>query len=191
VNLNKFAVRVHDVVVGVALLDLKAKVPNTESKAQKDNLKNMKRKLEESGFVWGPLAGFLTCGVRGLLLVTRDHREITVGNCMALLSAAEEIQKLDNIQIKETIWVRTHDYIMRLLKKGYLVSQGNIEAGDILVSKVQLATCIAYDIGYYWSVQVPGLSCAYLPEAYIPLVKVVHAQLPASEQEPDAMDTDS
>ncbi|KAH9823362.1 hypothetical protein DFH28DRAFT_922252 [Melampsora americana] len=80
---------IHDVVVGVALLDSKAKVPNTETKAQTGNLKNMKKRLEESDFIWGPLAGFLSCGVRGLLLIARDHREITVGNCMALLSAAE------------------------------------------------------------------------------------------------------
>jgi hypothetical protein len=30
--------------------------------------------------------------------------QLTVGNCMALFGAAEEVQKLDEIQMKETIW---------------------------------------------------------------------------------------
>jgi hypothetical protein len=192
-NLNQLAIRVHDLVMGVALLDLHSKIPacsnRTELNNYKQMLNTMKKELERVKFAWGPLAGFLTCGVRGLLLVTKDHSQLTVGNCMALLGAAEEVQKLDDIQMKETIWFRTHDYIMGLLKKGYSVSQGNVESGQIVVSKLKLAKCIAYDVGHYWSVQVPGVGCALLPEAYTAMVKLNPAHLLYSGEEEDAMDT--
>ncbi|KAH9809222.1 hypothetical protein DFH28DRAFT_934403 [Melampsora americana] len=142
INLNEFSVCVHDKIVGVAVLDLRAKVPKAESQHLKDNLKKMKKKLEGAGF--------------GSFLVTKDDRNLAVGNCMALLSAAEKIQK----------------------------------AVDIGVSEGRLAMCIAYDTSYYWADQVLCTSCGYLPAAYIPLVKLVQAQLPVSGKEPDAVDSD-
>lgn len=79
---------------------------------------------------------------------------------------------------------------MRLLKQGYSVSQGNVESGQVAVSKIQMAKCIAYDVGHYWSVQVPGVGCALLPEAYTAMVKLNPAHLLHSAEDEDAMDTD-
>jgi hypothetical protein len=78
---------------------------------------------------------------------------------------------------------------MGLLKKGYSLSQGNVESGQIVVSKLKLANCIAYDVGHYWSVQVPGVGFALLPEACTAMVKLNPAHPLYSEEEEDAMDT--
>lgn len=112
--------------------------------------------------------GFLISGFRGLMMTSEDHRVVSMGNALAVFKAAEDIQLLETIKIKETIWFRTHDYIMGLLDKGYLASQVNSEPSqfhEARVNKIQLAICLAYDIGYCWSVTIPEQEC-FLPKCY-------------------------
>ncbi|KAH9807762.1 hypothetical protein DFH28DRAFT_1137907 [Melampsora americana] len=192
-KLQNFAINVHDVLMGVAVLDLYAKLPRTaNTKEQQEIKKSLKKKITElkaAGFSWACLAAFLISGVRGLIFTSRDHRVIPVGSVKAIMKAAEDIHKRDQIVVKESIWCRTNDYIMNLLIKGYSVSSKldqtqNTQFGEVYVQKIQLAVCMAYDIGYYWTVKVPGISCALLPKAYIPDLRLP-AMAPSLLEEED------
>ncbi|KAH9821714.1 hypothetical protein DFH28DRAFT_1187035 [Melampsora americana] len=92
---------------------------------------------------------------------------------LAVVQAAADIQKEEKLLFKETIWARTHDYIMKLLSKNYNYFKGEVSAPQssadfAYVQKGHLAICLVYDLGYYWSMKVPtslvmGRPCPYLP----------------------------
>lgn len=172
-HLQEFALGVHDILLGFAVLDLFAKLPEKanirKARAEKKDIKEQISKIRESKFAWGCLVGFLISGVQGLMFASRDNDNVTIGNAIAIISATEEIQALEGTVIKEPIWCRTHDYIMNLLEKAFLASQAgsdSLEFGSPLVEKVQLAVCMAYDIGYYWTVTVPNMECV-MPLSYL------------------------
>ncbi|KAH9813510.1 hypothetical protein DFH28DRAFT_1128639 [Melampsora americana] len=138
----------------VAILDPFAKLP--KAKNYKEHLKNSKDLKKQIKLIkdTGPAATVL-----------------------AVVQAAADIQKQERLLFKETTWVRTHDYIMRLLSKNYNYFQGEVStpqsAADFAyVKKGPLAIRLAYDIGYYWSMKVPTSLVMGLPRPYLAALKL-------------------
>ena len=192
-NLNYFATNVHNVILGVAILDLYAKMPKGKnSKEDKElymRLDAQIKLVKKTRFTWGCLGSFLISGVRGLIMTSRDSKNNPAPTVLAVIKAAADIQKEGNSLFKENIWIRTHDYIMRLLSRNYNSFKGdtsvsNTKFDGVHVQKVPLAVCLAYDIGHYWSTRI---SCnrLLLPVPYIPEVHVQGASLQLLGEEDD------
>ncbi|KAH9806919.1 hypothetical protein DFH28DRAFT_1157709 [Melampsora americana] len=180
-QLNNFATRVHDILLGVAILDLFAKLPKAKNNKEHlkiyEDLNKQIKVIKDVKFVWGMLGSFLISGVRGLLFTSDNCKTGPAATVLAVVQAAADIQKQDRLLFKETIWVRTHDYIMRLLSKNYNYFKGEVSAPQsaadfAYVKKGPLAICLAYDIGYYWSMKVPTSLGMGLPRPYLAALKL-------------------
>lgn len=167
-NIHRFALAFHDVIIALVVLNIYSQMPEGNDPASvtaRAKPTQAISRLKSQSFAWGPLLGFLGCGVRGVMLATRDNRKLPCPVVLGALQVCDHLKNTEEMRITEDIWVRTHSYFMELVVKAYGVTQGETYEG-VLVDKIQLATCLAYDVGYYWSVKVPNLPVTPMPKHY-------------------------
>lgn len=109
-------------------------------------LKNRQSHMSKAAFAWGPMVGFMICGVRGLMVASSDREAFPQSAGFTLLSLAEELQGLDPIgqPFREDIWARTHDFIMRLVLSTY---SGSFNCN---ISIQTLCQCLCFDYATFW-----------------------------------------
>ncbi|KAH9823100.1 hypothetical protein DFH28DRAFT_922028 [Melampsora americana] len=143
-QLNNFATRVHDILLGVAILDLFSKLPKAKNnkkhlKIYKDLNKQVKV-IKDVKLLWGMLGSFLISGVRGLLFTSDNCKTGPAATVLAVFKGE--------------------------------VSAPQCAADFAYVKKGPLAICLAYDIGYYWSMKVPTSLVMGLPHPYLAALKL-------------------
>lgn len=183
-NLHRFALAIHDLLVALVVLNLYSQMPEGNSKpavAARAPTTQIISRLNEEGFSWGPLLGFLGSGFRGILLGTRDNRMARCASVLGGLEVCAFFMRTEKVKLFEDVWIRSHSYLMDLIVKAHSGPVG--QYADVRVDKIRLAHCLAYDLGYYWSVKVPSLPMTPLPKQYDGGAEIKHASIYAIEEE--------
>ena len=133
-----------------------------QKKENRTSHATMKKEEEKAGhaFQYGPLVGFLCCGVRGLLVASVDKNVFPPMSSYIFLEMADELCRRRHTRLEEPVWRSTHDFIMNKIVETFHLP--NHDKPPPLVTKNDLARALCKDFVDFW-VKQKGFNPSNVP----------------------------